>query len=155
MIASIILLLLGFLLVFIEFYLPGGILGVAGGILIFGALILFAVESDSMIATVAFVIGSAVAFTLLIKFTIWKIQHTSAKYSIYSNHNQQNYYASKNLPQAIGRTAKAMTDLRPGGYIDLDGERIQAISRSGYITNGSDVEIIACEEESLIVKIKR
>jgi membrane-bound ClpP family serine protease len=155
MIGAIILLLIGFGIVFIEFYLPGGIMGIIGGIIIALAIIEFASESDSILATSVFILASIVLFVLMIKYVLWKIPHTDPKYSIYSADNQQGYYASKNLPHAVGRTATALTDLRPGGYIDLDGQRVQAISKYGYIDKGSEVEIIANVEESLIVKIKR
>jgi membrane-bound serine protease (ClpP class) len=155
MISAIILLLIGFGLIFIEFYLPGGIMGIIGGVVIAWAIIVFANASESPIATFAFVIASIVAFILMIKYILWKIPHTKSKYSIYSADNQEGYYASKKLPNVIGRTATALTDLRPGGYIDIDGQRIQAISQYGYIDKGSEVEVIAQTEESLIVKIKR
>lgn len=154
MISAIVLLLLGLLLVFIEFYLPGGVMGVAGGIVIAGAIIIFAMESNSPIAITIFILVSVVAFVLMIKFVLWKIPHTKQKYSIYLSSSQEGYYASEKLPDAIGRTAVALTDLRPGGYIDIDGQRIQAISKFGYITKGTEVEVIAAEEESLIVKVK-
>lgn len=155
MIGAIILLLIGFAIIFIEFYLPGGIMGVVGGIVIALAIILFAQEADSILATSIFILCSIVLFVLMVKYVLWKIVNTDPKYSIYSADNQQGYYASKKLPHVIGHTAIALTDLRPGGYIDVNGERIQAISKYGYIDKGSEVEIIAQTEESLIVKLKR
>lgn len=155
MLIAFILLLIGFLLVFIEFFIPGIVIGVMGGILIISSIVLFAIESNSIIATFAFIVSSVVGFVLVIKFALWKMQNSSPDYSVYSDDNQQGYYAANKLPDAVGKTAVAMTDLRPGGYVNIDGHRVQALSRSGYITKGSEVEIIANEEENLIVKIKR
>jgi len=155
MITALILLIIGFVLVFIEFFLPGIVMGVMGGILILASIILFAVESNSIIATFVFVVASITALALLVKFALWKMQNSSPEYSVYSDDNQEGFYAAAKLPHAIGKIAIAMTDLRPGGYVNIEGHRVQAISRSGYITKGSEVEIIANEEESLIVKIKR
>lgn len=152
---AVLLLCLGFLLVFIEFFIPGIVIGVMGGILIIGSIVLFAIESNSILATLAFIAASVVAFVLLVKFALWKMQNSSPDYSVYSADNQEGFYAAKKLPDVVGKSAIAMTDLRPGGYVNIEGHRIQAISKSGYITKGSEVEIIGNEEESLIVKIKR
>lgn len=155
MFSALILMLIGFFLLFVEFFLPGGIIGIAGGAVIVTALILFVVESESLIASILFITATAVALVFLVKYALYKVQHTRGTFSIYSNGSQEGYYASQNLTDAVGKTVRCMTDLRPGGYVDLNGERIQALSKSGYISKGSEVVIIGTDEESLIVTIKR
>lgn len=127
-------------------------MGIAGAIVVIGAMVLFAMQSESVIATVLFVGGSIVAVGFLIRYALWRIQHSSPDYSVYSNGDQEGYYASQYDKEAIGKKATALTDLRPGGYIQLEGRRLQAISKSGYISRGTEVEVIDGQEESLIVK---
>ena len=45
---SSILAIIGLLLIFIEFFVPGGILGVTGGILLVGSVIFFALLEESL-----------------------------------------------------------------------------------------------------------
>jgi len=45
-----------------------------------------------------------------------------------------------------------LTDLKPGGYILVEGKQHQALSNTGYIVKGKEVKIIGGQEESLIVK---
>ena len=47
-----------------------------------------------------------------------------------------------------------MSDLKPAGYILVDEQIHPAISQSGYINKGEEVQIIAGEEQTLKVKKK-
>lgn len=152
MITAIILVFVGLLLVFLEFFLPGGVMGIAGAIVVIGAMVLFAMQSESIVATIVFIGASVVAVGLLIRYALWRIKNSNPDYSVYSNGDQAGYYASEHDTDAVGKKAVVLTDLRPGGYILLEGKRVQAISKSGYIAKGAEVEVINGEEESLIVK---
>lgn len=146
------LLIVGLLLIFIEFYLPGAVMGIAGGLMVFISLVLFAMESQSAWATAAYVIGVFVALGYLIKFALWRIRTAKPDRSIYSNSSQEGYQASSFDSAMIGKTGIVVTDLKPGGHILIDGHRLQAISQSGYLTKGTEVLVVGGQEESLIVK---
>lgn len=148
-----ILLVLGFLLIFIEFYLPGAIMGIAGGIMVFASIILFAIQSQSPIAIALYIIVAAVSLGLLVKFAIWRIRTAKPDRSIYSNSNQEGFQASHFDASAIGKHGIVDTDLKPGGHIVVDGKRMLALSQSGYLTRGTEVVVIGGQEESLIVKL--
>lgn len=148
-----ILLLLGLLLVFVEFFIPGAIMGICGGAMILASIILFAVQSQSLVATVLFAIGSVIGLIVLIKFALWRIRTAKPGYSIYSNADQEGFVASHYDSSAIGKRGVVDTDLKPGGHIIVDGKRLQAISQSGYITKGTEIIVIGGQEESLIVKL--
>ena len=150
--SSFVLLLLGLLLVFLEFFLPGAVLGIAGGIFMLVSVVVFAMESGSMVWTFFYVVGVCVALGLLIKFAMWRIRTAKPGYSIYSNDSQEGFQASQFDASVIGKKGIVATDLKPGGHILVDGKRIQAISQSGYISKGQEVVIIGGQEESLIVK---
>ncbi len=52
----------------------------------------------------------------------------------------------------IGQIATAMTVLRPSGFIELNGEKLDAIAESEWIRKGASVEIIQIEGRKIIVK---
>lgn len=149
-----ILLLLGLLLIFIEFYMPGLIIGSIGGVMVLTSIVLFAQQSNSPVMIVLFVIGTGAALILLVRFAIRQIPRARPGYSIYLHKDQTGYYASSFDASAIGKTGVVLSDLKPGGYIVIDGKKQQAISQSGYITAGSHVIVIGGQEESLIVRLK-
>lgn len=149
---SFICLAIGLLLIFIEFFVPGAIMGTLGGLFVLASLIFFATESNSLIATFIYFLGVCVALGLLFKFALWRIRHASPSFSIYSDASQKGFQASKYDEAAIGKLGTVLSDLKPGGYIMIDGQQHQAISQSGYIVKGAQVEVVGGQEESLIVK---
>ena len=148
------LVILGLILIFIEFYIPGGVMGVLGGGAIIAGILLFASQSTSLVATILFVIGTAVAIGLLIRFALWRIVHSKGRSSIYSDHDQEGYQASSYDHTVIGKTGTVLSDLKPGGFIIVEGKQHPAISVSGYISKGEEVVIIKGEEQSVLVKKK-
>ncbi len=154
MITSFLLVLLGLFLILAEFYLPGGIIGILGGMAILAGIILFASETDSVIALILFLAGIAVSVGLLIRFALWRIVHAKPQYSIYSADDQEGYQASDYDKDAIGKTGVVIADLKPGGYILIEGRQHAAISLSGYIAKGEHVAVVGGQEQSLMVKKK-
>lgn len=147
-----ILLAIGFLLVFLEFYIPGAIMGIAGGVFILASLILFAIQTGSTIATALYVVGTCIAMVFLIKFALWRIRTAKPQRSIYSNAAQNGYQAVQFDSSAIGKEGTVLTDLKPGGFIIIDGKQHPAISKEGYLPKGAKVKVIGGEESNLIVR---
>jgi len=139
-------------MIFIEFFVPGAIMGTLGGLFVLASLIFFAMESDSLLATLVYFLVVCISLGLLFKFALWRIRRASPSFSIYSDASQKGFQASTFDEAAIGKVGTVLSDLKPGGYITIDGQQHQAISQSGYITKGSQVEVIGGQEESLIVK---
>lgn len=148
-----ILLALGLLLILIEFYVPGAIMGIAGGILIAVSIYEFTVLAQSTWTVVLYIVGVAVSIGLVIKFAIWSITTAKPERSIFSNKNQEGFVASRFDRSLIGKKGRVLSDLKPGGYIIVEGKQHQAISQTGYVTKGSEVLVIGGQEESLIVKL--
>lgn len=146
------LLIIGLLLIFIEFYLPGAIMGIIGSVMIIASLVVFVSESSSPIYIVLYMIGVAFCIGLLIKFALWRIVHTKEDRSIYSDDAQVGFKASHYDKQAIGKKGVVLSDLKPGGYVLIDGEQHGAISVSGYLPKGTPIIAIGGQEESLIVQ---
>lgn len=142
----------GLLLIFIEFYLPGGVVGAIGGILIFAGIVLFGMQNHSPLAVFLFIIITLFLVGVLIRFALWRIPRANPNRSIYLTGDQTGYYASSFDKSAIGAIGMVTSDLKPGGHIMIDGKVHQAISISGYIQKGTRVKVIRGEGESLVVK---
>lgn len=147
-----ILLFLGLILILIEFFVPGAVIGIIGSLFILASIAMFASQSASIIETTFFIIGAIICVGLLIRFALWRIVHAKPESSIYSDDSQEGYQASQYDKDAIGKIGIVSSDLKPGGYISIEGKQHQAISISGYIPKGVQVIVISGQEESLIVK---
>lgn len=142
----------GLLMILIEFYLPGAIMGIIGCLLLLASIILFASQSTSPIAIALFIVGAIASVALMIRFAIWRIVHTKPAKSIYSDDSQVGYQASHYDHTAIGKKGIVLSDLKPGGYILVEGKQHQALSLTGYLPKGTEVMVVSGQEESLIVK---
>lgn len=152
MMIATLLLFVGLLLVFLEFFLPGGIMGTAGGLIIVGSVVLFALDSDSPIAVFLFVVGALLSLALVIKFALWRIQHSKSRSGLFSLDDQSGYRAPAFDETLIGKTGTVLTDLKPSGHVLIAGTRCQGISQSGYILKDTEVVVIGGKEAYLIVK---
>ncbi len=146
------LLIFGMLLIFIEFFLPGAVIGTIGALLVLASIYVFATETHSAWALAAYILAVSIALIYLVKFAIWRMQKTGPQHTIYTDASQAGYVASTYDASAIGKKGIVLSDLKPGGYILVDGRKEQAISVSGYIAQNLEVEVIGGQEESLLVR---
>lgn len=142
---------IGLIMIFLEFYLPGAILGTIGGILLVASILLVA-DSESILFTILYTILVVASVVAIIKYALWQIPRGKQSDSIYSNDAQVGYYASSFDQDAIGKEGIVLSDLKPGGFIEIEGQQLPAISESGYIVKGEHVLVLRGEGDSLIVK---
>lgn len=142
---------LGWVLILLEFYLPGAVLGILGGLSVLAGIILFVSEAHSVWTILLFIIGSLASVALLVRFAIWRIVRAKSDHSIYSDANQEGFQASSYDKAAIGKEGVVIADLKPGGFIEIDGNAQAAISQGGYLSRGTRVLVIGGQEQSLMV----
>jgi membrane-bound serine protease (ClpP class) len=146
------LLLLGLLLIFIEFYLPGAIMGTLGALTVLASIILFVMETDSPFLIFLFIVAAIFLVAFVIRFALWYIKTPSPESSIYSDADQEGFVALTYDKEAIGKKGIVDTDLKPGGHIIVNGKRYPAISQSGFISKGEQVQVVGGEGDTFLVK---
>ncbi len=150
---ALILSFLGFALLYLEFFLPGIIMGLLGGCLVTGGVVLFALQRYGLLLNLlyfAVTIGITVA---VCKLAVWLIKKRRGSYFL--TDDQEGFVGAEFDASLIGEGAEVATDLRPSGHISFDGRRYQAVAELGYITKGSAVEIIGGRSSHLIVRRKK
>lgn len=151
---SSLLVIVGLVLVMFEFFLPGAILGILGGISLIAAFVLFVTEYPSFPLIILFIGGVSCGLYGVIRFALWRIVHKKGENTFYLKSDQEGYVASEYDKNMIGKQGIVVADLKPGGYIVVDGKHQSALSTSGYIAKGEKVDIIGGQEQSLVVKKK-
>src|SRR5262245_16413737 len=111
------LLLLGLLFVWLEFYLPGGALAVAGVFCIFGALGTFFSQSNSIISSIFFFILAMVGVVMVIRLAISHIRKSASSDTFFLSKDQEGYKAADFASDMIGKKGITMTEFGPSGYI--------------------------------------
>ncbi|WP_107838034.1 NfeD family protein [Metasolibacillus meyeri] len=150
---SILLLLIGIILIIAEFFVPGGIVGIIGGVLIVLSLLLAGADFVQMgysilIAMLIAVIG----MVILMKFFGKKLHMFNKLVLKDATTTEEGYVSNVNRLELIGKKGKTVTPFRPAGVVFIDGERVDAVSDGSYIDAGKQVEIIKVEGSRIVVR---
>lgn len=147
------------------FVIPGfGICGIAGGLAIIVSLCGALVESNSingldsgglMEALFTLIFGLIVAVGIAVwltgKYGPKKLRrHTELMTEL---KNSDGFVGvDMNLKHYIEKTGIVVTDLRPAGKIEIEGETLPAVSTGEFITRGSEVKTLRYENAQLVVE---
>lgn len=146
-----ILLFLGLLSVFIEFFLPGGIFAVIGVLLLLAGIAFSFIEDPSAIGAFSYFTTLFVGLYITIKFALYCVEHLFPQKGIFLKSDQEGFTASQWDHSLIGKEGIAFTDLRPGGQVQIEGKQYSAISKSGYLYKGEALRVVDGEGETLYV----
>lgn len=151
MVFSIALTVLGLVLLFLEFFLPGSLMAVVGGLLIVGGITLFTFLPVSITTKLIFFFASVISTSIICKLALYLIRKRK-KDGFYLPTDQEGFVASSFDNSLVGEKGEADSDLKPAGYIQIKGKRYQAVSDSSYVNKGEKIEIIGGEGGYLTVK---
>ena len=141
--------LLGLVLIYLEFFVPGGILGALGGIAFVISIVLFVWEAGKLWSSVLFIAVMILLLILTIRLALWKIKQ---KPEMFAQDEQSGYVASSFDKALVGKEGEALTNLKPSGHVMIEGNRHQAVSESSYIKKGESIKIIGGEGARLICR---
>jgi membrane-bound serine protease (ClpP class) len=150
---TLVLFIIGLILVVAEFFLPGGIVGIIGGVLIIGSL-LFAGESFVHMAY-SILIAMVIAITgmvILMKFFGKKLHMFNRLVLRDATTTEEGYVSNTNRIELIGKQGQSLTPLRPSGTVVIDNERIDVVTEGSYVDAGKHVEVIKVEGSRIVVR---
>ncbi len=149
-----ILFLAGIVLIFLEiFVVPGfGITGLGGlGAIIISLFLIFPnttlalqVIAGSMLASVILI---AIGLQFLPRSGVWSRIALGTSETV-----ELGYVAPADRSKLLGRIGVAQSYFRPSGIVEIDGERIDAVSEGGFIEKGTRVTVVKIEGNRLIVR---
>ena len=146
------LVLLGLLCVYLEFFLPGGVLAVIGGVLVLTAIVFYGWQEGSILGASLFLLGAGISTYFVCRYALYRIKKTREKDSFFLQRDQEGHKASFFDDSLIGKEGDALTDLKPAGHVTVEGKSYQALSERGYINKGVRVRIIGGRASYLLVK---
>jgi membrane-bound ClpP family serine protease len=152
-ILTVLLIIIGFGLVFLEMHIPGfGAPGIVGAICLILAVVLTAenfAQALVMVLGILAVLGImlGVVLTFFTKGKLFKPLILP-----YEQKKEHGYISSSDLDYLLGKKGIAITDLRPAGSVDIDGVKFDVISEGEYISKGTKIEIYKVSGVKLLVK---
>ena len=144
---------LGIILLFLEIFIPGGILGTAGIVLLATGIFM---TTDSIIEGVGYVSLMLLILGLLLalSFKIPQTQRFWKRLSLSTRQTKSEGYVApiQHLETFLGRQGVALSQLRPAGTADFDGERLDVVTEGGFVSQGAPIKVIAVEGTRVIVR---
>lgn len=133
------------LIIYLEFYLPGGIMATIGALMALGAIAASIYLNPSIGIPLAIFELIAVIFTISLAY-----KHVNKKLKL--SMTQEGYLGCYFDETLIGKYALVVKDLRPSGFIEVEGTTYQALSEGEYIKKNTLVKIIGGHGAHLIVR---
>lgn len=147
---------IGILLLLVEFFMPGfGLPGIAGLLLLMTSVILTWYEHGAYAglgATVAVLALAAIVLTLSVKSTTSGRISRSPLILKGTQTDRDGYQATPNYERYLHKTGITETVLRPAGIAVIDGERVNVVSRGGFVNSGDEIIVEEIEGARILVK---
>lgn len=147
----VVLFLLGLLMLSLEIFLPGGVLGVLGGLAMIAGTVLAFMDYGVGGGALALLVGVVVAgAALVIEFLI--LPKTRLGRGFLLSATVTGTASDAVDPQTVvGRECEALTVLAPSGIVLLDGGKHEAFCRDGYAERGARLTVRGNDNFRLIV----
>lgn len=144
----VILLILGAVLMFLETLLPGLIAGIIGFICLIIAVYLAYAENLTTGNTVLGIVigGLAVGTWAWLKF--FPESRMAQKFIAQSAVGD----LGVEKPELRNGTGTALTQLRPSGVAQINGQRVDVVTEGGLIERGTPVRVVAVEGARIVVR---
>ncbi|NQU41307.1 MAG: NfeD family protein [Lentisphaerae bacterium] len=140
----------GLLLLGAEIFVPGGVLGTIGGLLLLGAII------SGYAAFPGF--GHFVAFGILllagIAIVLWIRFFPSSRFgrAMTVSRDESEFRSTQDgLKDLIGQHGEAKSDLRPAGFAQINERRIDVVTQGGMIDRGESITVVEVEGNRVVV----
>lgn len=142
----------GLLLVAIDFYVPGFVLATIGAALMIVALVVSYHAYGGAVTVALFALEVVLGFVVSYIAIKYVPQTALGKKMILAQTQTGVRSQAERAPELIGREGVAHTVLRPTGVAMVDGKRLDVVAESGMIERGSQIKVVAVEENRLLVR---
>lgn len=145
--------LLGVILLIVEVYAPGfGLPGLAGLLFCAAGIAMFAdtwAQAGLAFTIIAAIVAAAFGFTL---YSASKGRLSRSKLILNDAITEKAGYADFDaLEDWVGKQGVAISPLRPAGVADIEGKRLDVVTRGEFLAEGESVRIAAVQGRQVIV----
>ncbi|NLV89306.1 MAG: nodulation protein NfeD [Tissierellia bacterium] len=150
---SLILFVTGLILLVIEAMIPGfGLPGISGIILVLIGTVL----AMGSLKTAVVSLSIAILITTIVTIVLIKMGYRSKllnKIVLDTAHEGERGYLSVDSPiDYLNKEGKSITELRPAGFIEIDGEKLDALSDGGFIPKEMPIKVVRVEGSKIFVR---
>jgi len=81
-----------------------------------------------------------------------RLPKSSAWQNVVLSEQEIGYHSAPEHTALEGKSGKALTDLRPGGTAEVDGQRVSVTTEGDFLEKNSDVKVVAVEGNRIVVR---
>lgn len=150
---AVLLLVIGFILVVVEMYVPGfGVPGITGiACLIAGVIMKANSALEALIMAIVIIALLCVALSISIH-SVSKGRLAKSKLVLHETATDAASIGETDLKYYLGREGTATTVLRPAGMGEFDGVKLNVVSDGEFIAAGEKVLVTSVEGNHIVVK---
>jgi membrane-bound ClpP family serine protease len=133
---------LGLILISFEFIVPGGILGMLGGLAVIAAWVV-AFSAYGAQGGLLAVVGGILVLALMLTIEIRILPRTRFGRKLFLDRAiQSTSHKAAGTLDIVGREGEALTSLSPTGVVVVDGKKFEAFSMSGFVERGTRLQVV-------------
>ena len=143
---------IGIALIFAELFVPGGVLGTVGAIMVIWALTLM---TDTFIGLLLAILLSFTIIGIIIYILIKIIPKERMRNTLIlssSLNKDEGYISSKDLQSYTGKVGVAESTLRPTGKAKIEGRILDVVSEDKLIEKGKMVKVTYVDGTKVLVR---
>ncbi|ASI34779.1 MULTISPECIES: NfeD family protein [Exiguobacterium] len=149
--------LVGVVMLLIEIFVTGfGIFGVVG----IGAVLASLIMAGATVGQVGLAIGLSVFLSLAAGY--WAYRRIKSNQSLLwrgliltdSTSSEKGYLSHEEKVQLNGKEGISLTPLRPAGTIEIDGNRIDAVTEGNFIGSGERIIVKEVTHGRVVVRVQ-
>ena len=143
---------IGIALIFAELFVPGGVLGTVGAIMVIWALTLM---TDTFIGLLLAILVSFTIIGIIIYILIKIIPKERMRNTLIlssSLNKDEGYISSKDLQSYTGKVGIAESTLRPTGKAKIEGRILDVVSEDKLIEKGKMLKVTYVDGTKVLVR---
>lgn len=153
---ALLLFIIGLIFILLEFFVPGGILGILGLSAVVGSLFM-AGENNTLIAVSLLI---AIMVSLTVSILLVKVFNKNMKFFKKmvlkdATTTEEGYVSNVNRVELLGKIGMALTPLRPAGIASFDDERVDVVTEGSFIDQDSEVIVVKVEGSRIVVRERK
>ncbi len=148
-------LIFGLLLVFLELFVPGGIIGFLGVVMMGTATVLCYYHYGMATGTAMF-LACCILVTIMVALFIKILPHTAEGQWIIMNHTlvkaKGSHSETPRHQNLIGREGISESKLRPAGIAIIGDERLDVVTEGDYIDEDMRIRVLRVDGNRIVVE---
>ncbi len=141
----------GVLFIAAEVFLPGGIVGAIGGLVIIGGVVQAYSEFGAQGAFMAAIVAVLrLVAALYVEFKVLPNTRMGSRLFLKESVKAKTGY-SQSADEIVGQICTTVTALGPTGFVMVKGKKLEAFSKSGFIEKNTEVRVTGRDNFRILV----